>query len=174
MKRITESNAIEKLAVIREEFRGSVAEFEQQAESCLTCTTQGACCLDAHFVNVRLTRLETAAMIRSIDSLVPTLKNAVAERIVTVIKSYKLDEAIDAATATYACPLFEKGIGCLVHTTAKPLPCIAHACYKYEADLPPDELLDSAEIRVGRLDRRTYGEHSQALPIPVALRNAGI
>ena len=170
MKRISETNAIKKLAAIREEFRGAVAVYEQRAESCVTCTTQGACCVDAHFVNVRVTRLETQAMRRAIDDLPLALQAKVADRITNTIETYKLDEALDTTTATYACPLFEKGIGCLVHETAKPLPCIAHACYNREADLPPDDLLDLAEEKVERLHRQTYGPSTEILSIPIALR----
>ena len=168
MKRISETNAIKKLAAIREEFRGAVAVYEQRAESCVTCTTQGACCLDAHFVNVRVTRLETQAMRRAIDDLPLALQGKIADRITNTIEIYKLDEALDTATATYACPLFEKGIGCLVHDMAKPLPCIAHACYNHEADLPPDDLLDLAEEKVERLNRQTYGPSTEILSIPIA------
>ena len=170
MNRISETNAIKKLAAIREGFRDAVAVYEQRAESCVTCTTQGACCLDAHFVNVRVTRLETQGMRRAIDGLPLALQAKVSERITNTIETYKLDEALDTAMATYACPLFEKGIGCLVHHTAKPLPCIAHACYNREADLPPDDLLDVAEEEVERLNRQAYGSNIELLSIPISLR----
>lgn len=174
MKPISETSAIDKLAAIREGFRASVAVFEQRAESCQTCVTPGACCLDAHFVNVRITRLETAAIANALGSLPIDLKDRVRSRLEKAIADHKLDEVLDNSTATYACPLFEKGTGCLVHDTAKPLPCIAHACYKRESDLPPDELLDAAEIKVESLNRRTYGQTTELLSIPVALRDRKI
>ena len=39
----------------------------------------------------------------------------------------------------------------LVHAEAKPLPCIHHACYENEKDLPPDELLAEHEGLVNRI-----------------------
>ena len=92
-------------------------------------------------------------------------QNAVRERAATCITTYK--PAIE--TATYACPLFEKGTGCLVHETAKPLPCIAHACYESQTDLPPDELLDAAELAIHSLNIRTYGKADPLVPIPLAI-----
>jgi len=93
----------------------------------------------------------------------------VGERTALTIEKYKLDKAIDARTATYACPMFEKGTGCLVHDTAKPLPCIVHACYSSELDLPPDELLDEAELAVSKLNEQIYRRPTEYLPIPLAV-----
>ena len=93
----------------------------------------------------------------------------VRERTADCITTYKLDKAIDTETATYACPLFEKGVGCLVHETSKPLPCIAHACYESQADLPPDELLDAAELAIYGLNIRTYGKADPPISIPLAI-----
>ena len=71
---------------------------------------------------------------------------------------------------TYACPLFEKGTGCLVHHEGKPLPCIQHACYDNKEDLPPDEILAEHEGLVERLNRRTYPEPAAWLPLPLFIR----
>ena len=79
----------------------------------------------------------------------------------------------DITPKTYACPLFEKGVGCLVHNSAKPLPCIAHACYEREADLPPDELLTEREIKIAELNRKVYGRAEPPVPIPVAIASSG-
>jgi hypothetical protein len=85
------------------------------------------------------------------------------------VEIYKLDEVRDTSLATYPCPLFEKGIGCLVHSDAKPFPCIAHACYAQQTDLPPENLLDAAELAVERINLRTYGQSTPPVPIPIAL-----
>ena len=171
MKFISQQKAIGSLAEIRYEFRSEIrSRFEHRAKSCVTCETPGACCLDAHFVNVRVSRLEAEAINEALDGLSPEIKKAVRERTVNCIKAYKLDEALETETATYACPLFEPGIGCLVHETAKPLPCIAHACYESQSDLPPDEILDRAELAVYDLNIRTYGQVELPLPIPLAIR----
>jgi hypothetical protein len=170
MKLISQTTAIERLGAIREEFRELVREsFEHRAVPCSICKTPGACCLDEHFVNVRISRLEAAAIAGVINSLEAGRRDAVFRRLDHAIEKYKLDDAIDPAT-TYACPLFERGTGCLVHTTAKPLPCIAHACYEKEHDLPPDDLLTEREAAIEKLDQRTYGKCGSLLPLPVAVR----
>jgi len=158
------------LDTLRDEFREAVSSYERSAESCAVCTTPGACCLDAHFVNVRISPLEGEAIRNALNDLPPDKRARVFARIDDAIDTYKLDEMLDTSAATYACPLFEKGIGCLVHSTAKPLPCIAHACYENESDLPPDDLLDEAELQVDRLNRRIFGRARPQQPIPLAVR----
>ncbi|HMT07986.1 MAG TPA: hypothetical protein PKA82_08280 [Pyrinomonadaceae bacterium] len=169
MKFLSEKKAIGELEQIRAEFRSMIADFEQRAASCETCTTPGACCLDAHFVNVRVSRLEAKAIRNALSELPNELREKVERRIADTISIYKLDEVLDSSTATYACPLFEKGVGCLVHSTAKPLPCIAHACYSSPADLPPDEMLDVAEMKVERLNERVYASPQPLTLLPVAI-----
>lgn len=128
--------------------------------------TPGACCLDAHFVNVRVSRLETAAIDKHLSTLSPAAKEAVEKRSRVAIEKYLLDED---PTNTYACPLYETGVGCLVHDVAKPLPCIAHACYESESDLPPDSLVAEKELEIDSLNERVYGRSAQWLPIPLAI-----
>jgi hypothetical protein len=169
MKLISETTGLEKLKEIQKEFAEEIrAGYEHKARSCLVCKTPGACCLDEHFVNVRISRLEAVAINRVIASLPRDKQRLVERRISATIEKYKLDEAIDVAT-TYSCPLFESGVGCLVHDKAKPLPCIAHACYENEKDLPPDELLDEREIAVEKLNQKVYGKREPWLPLPVAI-----
>ena len=164
MRTLAESKAISKLIEIRNDFRESIRrEYEHRAKSCITCETPGACCLDAHFVNVRITKLEAIAIKNAIKELPVVLQESLAVRIENLTSGGELN--------TYACPLFEKGIGCLVHETAKPLPCIAHACYERKEDLPPDELLTEREIDIERLNQRVYGK-SVFLPIPTAIKSA--
>jgi len=158
---------------MRANFAARINEgYEHAAKDCLNCETKGACCLDAHFVNVRVSRLEAAAMRDAIGELPLDLRKRVAERTAAAIETYGLRSAEDADAATYACPLFEPAIGCLVHSTAKPFPCIAHACYERQEDVPPDELLDFAEIAVANLNRRVYGKATSQLSIPLAIENA--
>ena len=161
MKLLSESKAIEKLEEIRNEFRGIVRrDYEHRAKSCATCETPGACCLDVHFVNVRITKLEAVAIRKALNELPIALQENIERRIEELTAAEQL--------TTYACPLFEKGIGCLIHETAKPLPCIAHACYERKEDLPPDELLAEREIEIEKLNRRVYRK-STLLPIPTAI-----
>lgn len=95
------------------------------------------------------------------------LKEKVYLRIENAIEKYGLDEQ---SHETFACPIFEKGVGCLVHKTAKPLPCIAHACYERKVDLPPEELLAEREVEIDKLNERVYGM-SILLPLPVAIQD---
>lgn len=163
MKLLSEKHGIERLTEIRESFRTRIArDFEHKAASCETCKTPGACCLDEHFVNVRISRLEAAAMTEVLSRLPVTMRERVYGRIETVAKGLSEDE-------TYACPLYEKGIGCLVHADAKPMPCIQHACYERKEDLPPDKMLDEAERGIDRLNTRVYGKAAVLRPLPVWL-----
>ncbi len=170
MKKISEKQGLDRLFRLKKEVVADVGErFEERAKSCAVCETPGACCLDAHFVNVHITRLEAAAIRRVIDRLPTGHKERVYERVEDAISKYGLSNEGDTLTKTYACPLFEKGAGCLVHNQAKPLPCIFHACYENKEDLPPDELLTEQEGRVERLNRLTYSGPAKWEPLPVAV-----
>lgn len=170
MRVVSEIKALERLAEIRDEFASEIRmNFERRAKSCATCETPGACCLDAHFVNVRISRLEAKAIRNALAELPNELREKVEMRIDETISTYKLDEVLDTSTATYACPLFEKNTGCLVHNTAKPMPCIAHACYESKSDLPPEAMLENAELSIQKLNIQTYGNVGTFLPIPLAI-----
>lgn len=167
MKPLSESKALIKLDAIRSDFAGEIRRsYEHRAKPCAMCETPGACCLDEHFVNVRITRLEAKAIANVLETLPQGLREKGYLRIDNAIEKYGLNEQ---SSETYACPLFEKGIGCLVHATAKPLPCIAHACYERKEDLPPDELLTEKETEIANLNERVYGELT-LLPLPVAVK----
>lgn len=161
MKLLSESTGMDRLARIREEFRREIAtRFEHRAKPCSSCETPGACCLDEHFVNVRVSRLEAAAIRKAVSDVDEELRSAVSRRL----------ERIEPGAEFYSCPLYQPGIGCMVHDTAKPLPCIAHACYERPEDLPPDELLSEREVEVDRLNERVYGRGESPMPIHAALR----
>ena len=173
MKLTSETIGIAKLAEIRGEFAAEIREeFEPKAKPCSVCETPGACCLDEHFVNVRVTRIEARAIRERLRDLPAELLKRVIERAEEAIDRYGLHHAVDVR-GTYACPLFEKGVGCLVHDTAKPLPCIAHACYDRKEDLPPEELLLEWETEIAELNRRVYGKNELPLPIPIAMIRPG-
>ena len=171
MKVLSEKLALAKLHGLKTDFAERVkTEFEHKAKSCLTCETQGACCLDAHFVNIHITRLEAVAIRKVIARFSDEKQAEIYSRIDETISKYGLTANGDTFAKTYACPLFEKGIGCLVHGEGKPLPCIQHACYENKEDLPPDELLAEQEGHVEKLNRLTYGKPTGWLPLPVAIR----
>jgi len=171
MKLLSEQKALDRLQAIKSDLRYEVSEnYEHRAKNCLTCETQGACCLDAHFVNVHISRLEAVAIERSLSKLQPKQRGEIADRVANTIEKYALRADSDTFEQTYACPLFEMGIGCLVHEDGKPVPCILHACYEMAEYLPPDELQMIAEDQIEELNIRTYGHFRQLLPLPLALR----
>ena len=161
MKLISESIAIKQLANVREEFRRELAkDYEHRARPCSSCTTPGECCLDEHFVNVRVSRLEVTAIRTAVSDLHENLRSAVFARL----------ERIEPDAEFYSCPLYHPGIGCVVHNTAKPMPCIAHACYERKEDLPPDELLSARELEIDELNRKVFGRGQTLIPIHASLR----
>ncbi len=172
MKVISEQKSLVRLAKLKSDFQSKISDsYEHRAKSCLTCETKGACCLDAHFVNVHISRLEAAAISKTLEQLSDEHRTSVYERVDSVIGKYSLNTEGDTFAQTYACPLFEKGIGCLVHNQGKPLACITHACYETEKDLPPSHLLTEQEGLVDELNSQTYGRPQSWLPIPLALRS---
>lgn len=170
MRLIGESIAIKRLRDLKDAYKALVAEdYEHAAKSCGTCKTRGACCLDAHFVNVHISRLEAVAINRIIAELPEERRSRVRARISETIEKFELCDNGDSFARTFACPLFESAVGCLVHEGGKPLPCIQHACYESAADLPPPELLTEQELKVDRLNRRTYGSAQAYMPLPIAI-----
>ena len=168
MKPLSETTALEKLHNLKTDFAERIRSgYEHRAKSCATCETQGACCLDAHFVNVHITKLEARSIRNVIDELPNRLE--IDARIDETISRYNLTDGGDTFSKTYACPLFEKGTGCLVHERGKPLPCITHACYENKKDLPPDALLAGAEESVDELNELVYRKPTRWLPLPIAL-----
>ena len=171
MKLISEQKVLGYLQELISDLKSEITEkYEHRAKNCLTCETQGACCLDAHFVNVHISRLEAVAIQKSLNELPQQKQHEINARIDAAIEKYALTTESDTYAQTYACPLFEKGTGCLVHKTGKPVPCIMHACYERKADLPPDELQTRAEKQIENLNMRTYGRARPLLPLPLALR----
>ena len=172
MRLFSETRALTKLHQLKTAFANRIRrDYEHRAKSCATCATPGACCLDAHFVNVHITRLEAAAIRQRIDGLPAQLRRAVLTRAEEVIERYDLSSDGDTFSKTYACPLFEKGFGCLVHEYGKPLPCMAHACYENKEDLPPDDLVAEQEGLVSKLNELTYRRPATWLPLPIAIKS---
>jgi hypothetical protein len=169
MKTFSEKQSLRKLRNLKNNFRNLIKEnYERRAKDCGTCETKGACCLDAHFVNVHITRLE-AVLIREELQKFPAKKQAeIRRRIDEAIETYDLNSDGDSFQKTFACPLFEKRTGCLIHAV-KPIPCIQHACYERSEDLPPDELRSQAETEIEKLNEQTYRKFSRWLPLPVYL-----
>ena len=60
-----------------------------------TCKTPGACCLDAHFVNVHITRLEAAAIRNTIGRLSPEKQAEIYRSIEETIEKYGLEKSGD-------------------------------------------------------------------------------
>lgn len=167
MKTLSETNSLKKLRNLKSAYKKRISEnFEHRAKDCLTCPTKGACCLDEHFVNVHITKLEAVLIKNDLQKLPLEKQTEIYKRIENAIEKYDLKSEGDTFAKTFACPLFEKGIGCLVHEV-KPVPCIQHACYERKEDLPPDELQTDAEEKIERLNEQTYKNFPNWLPLPV-------
>lgn len=165
---LSETAALEKLQNLKTNYRSFIKNnFEHRAADCAVCPTKGACCLDAHFVNVHITRLEAVAIRKTLENLTEDKQREIYERARETIEKYDLKSEGDTFEKTFACPLFEKGTGCLVHENAKPAPCISHACYENQADLPPEYLQERIEISIEKLNKKTYGNAPNLLPLPV-------
>jgi hypothetical protein len=171
MKTLSEKQALIKLRTLKKDFRDEIKQnFEHRAKDCGTCETKGACCLDAHFVNVHITRLEAVLITAELEKLPAEKQKEINERIRETIKNYNLSDKGDTFAQTFACPLFEQNIGCLIHEV-KPIPCIQHACYERAEDLPPDELQTAAEKKVERLNEQTYKQFADWLPLPIQINS---
>lgn len=170
MKKLTEIKALNELEKLKAAYRDFVkTNYEYKAKSCLTCETKGACCTDAHFVNVHVTRLEAAAIRKTLETLGEEKQKEIYSRAEKTNEKYDLKTEGDTFAKTFACPLFEKSAGCLIHKKAKPAPCIQHACYENREDLPPDELWEKIQNQIERLNKKTYGNAWTWLPLPVWL-----
>ena len=169
VKLISETKALTDLKQIKDDLKTRVGPYETKAQSCSTCDTPGACCLDEHFVNVRISKLEAVAIANVIERL-PAIRRFAVEQRIENAASQLMASNTDAAK--FACPLYEKGTGCLVHSEAKPVPCIIHACYDRREDLPPDDLQDTAELAIDKLNHRVYARSTPFDPLPIAVSKA--
>ncbi len=173
MKKLSEASALARLKREKSAYQTVIKlDYEHAARPCRSCPTPGACCTDAHFVNVHITRLEAVAVretLRCTPRLDEESRRGVYTRARETVARYNLTAAGDTFAQTYSCPLFAKGVGCLVHARAKPAPCIQHACYDRWEDVPPAELQWRTESRVERLNEQAYGAAWAWLPLPVWL-----
>ena len=167
MKFLSEKEALKRLNKIKSAYRSIIQKnYEHRAKNCLTCETQGACCLDAHFVNVHISRLEAVAISQKIKEFPAEKQREISQKISATIEKYNLTK--NDFSKTFACPLFEKGTGCLVHSV-KPVPCLQHACYERKEDLPPDELQFETEAKIEKLNQQTYKKNALWLSLPIYL-----
>lgn len=169
MKFLSETSGVDIINEARRLLRDAVSVYEQEAKDCQTCETRGLCCTDAHFVNVRISPLETKAIINHIEGLSDRLKTRIRMRLNESIESLEEEMKPEAESVFYSCPLFDREVGCSVHEV-KPGACIHHACYENKSDLPPAMILDEYEEVVELANKRVYGKHRVSLPIPIAIR----
>ena len=93
MKLIAENKAVKRLKELKDAYARTIREnYEARAKSCLTCNTPGACCLDAHFVNVHITRLEAVAIRNVLDRLPDDKRAGIYERVERSIEEYGLTD----------------------------------------------------------------------------------
>ena len=170
MKMLPEIKGLNELKKLKTAYQNFIkTRYEPEARDCQTCPTKGACCIDAHFVNVHITKLEAIAIRKTLEKFSAEKQSEIYRCAEETVEKYDLKTSGDTFAQTFACPLFEKGIGCLVHFEGKPAPCISHACYENEEDLPPEHFQEAIENKIERLNRRTYGKSGMRLPLPVWL-----
>ena len=173
MSHRTEPEALAQLQRLKTSYQNRIRrDYEPAAEDCASCPTRGLCCTDAHFVNVHITRLEAVAIRETLERtprLNETEKREVYARAREAVTRYHLRASGDTFEQTFACPLYDRRLGCLVHRRAKPAPCIQHACYADWEDLPPQALQARTEHRVEKLNTRVYGSEWAWLPLPLWL-----
>jgi len=170
MKMLPEIKGLNELKKLKTAYQNFIkTRYEPEAQDCQTCPTRGACCLDAHFVNVHITKLEAVAISKTLEKLSAEKQAEIYRRAEETVEKYGLKCAGDTFAQTFACPLFEKGVGCFVHFEGKPAPCISHACYENEEDLPPEHFQEEIENKIERLNKRIYGNAFSWLPLPVWL-----
>lgn len=166
MRFLTEKNALLKLEKLSRDHTEVVRrEFEFKAKQCAVCKTPGVCCVDEHFVNVQISKLEALHINNEINKLPLLMRATVKERINNAAEQLRSDPDHE----TFSCPLYQTNVGCLVHNAVKPVPCVQHACYDDQKDLPPDELQFEQEIKIAKLNKMTYGREITSLPLPLAL-----
>jgi len=169
----SEQEALAQLQRVKTSYQSFIKlNYEHAAEDCRVCPTRGACCTDAHFVNVNITRLEAVAIRETLERtprLNADARRAVYQRARETVERFNLSAMGDTFAQTYSCPLYEPSEGCLVHRRAKPAPCIQHACYKNWEDLPPTSLQARTEHRVEQLNMEVYGAAWEWLPTPLWL-----
>ncbi len=109
MKILSETKALVELNNLKSDFQTHIRDnYEQKAKDCLTCETKGVCCTDAHFVNVHITRLEAAAIGKTLEKLGAEKRREIYERTEKTVEKYDLKTASDTFAQTYACPLLKK------------------------------------------------------------------
>ncbi|HZS47555.1 MAG TPA: hypothetical protein VFC63_20960 [Blastocatellia bacterium] len=170
MRKINESEALARLKRIKDNFRAYIGRHSQNAIDCSTCSMP--CCQDSKFVNVNITRLEATAILRTLQQS-PRISKQKFYQIITkaeqTVVRHRLDAVGDTFKQTYSCPLFEKGVGCLVHYKAKPAPCIQFGCYEDWQDIPDMTEFHRVQRRVERL-HEAIGEEPIYQTIPVWLK----
>ncbi len=173
-RRLPLARALAKLRRIKQRFARYIGKtYGHLAADCATCPTP--CCADAQFVNVHIVRLEAKAMLATLQRSPrygPAKVREVLARAADAVARYGLTETGDTFGQTYACPLFEPGVGCLVHWKAKPAACIQHGCYERWEDLPETGTQRRVERQVAALDAAVHGMPSTWLPIPLWLLKA--
>ena len=171
MPELDETNGITALRRVKLKYQKHLQfAYEAAAQDCATCPTPGACCLDAHFVNVHITRLEAAAIYDTLAKLPAPVRQAALERARNTVTDFNLTDTGDTCAQTYSCPLFVRGVGCLVHEGGdKPAPCIQHACYENAADVPPTSLQVRTEDEIERLNTAVYGAEWRWRSLPLWL-----
>src|SRR3954454_10341779 len=87
MRRLSETEAVARLKRGKAAFQTHVKlNYEHRALDCRVCPTPGACCTDAHFVHVHITRLEASP---SRDTLARTPRLSEDERRAVYVRAHE-------------------------------------------------------------------------------------
>ncbi|MEW6734925.1 MAG: hypothetical protein AB1489_26785 [Acidobacteriota bacterium] len=158
MRDLEEAKALVQLRRSKQRFAQYIQDnYAYKAVDCRTCTT--ICCIDDHFVNINITRLEARAIWQTLSNS-PRISaekfNEIIKRARQLVEKYRLTTQGETFRQTYSCPLYESGIGCLVHWKAKPAPCIQHGCYENWQDLPDTAEFARVERRIEQINEQVY------------------
>ena len=83
---MNEPQALETLRNLKRNYQQRIRfVYEHAAQDCAVCPTRGACCMDAHFVNVHITRLEALAIREKLSELDEAARRAVAVRVLKLL-----------------------------------------------------------------------------------------
>ncbi len=121
MKKLTETKALGESNKLKTAYQNFIkTNYEHRAANCETCPTKGACCLDAHFVNVHITRLEAAAIRKTLSKLDEKKQAEIYRRAKETVEKYDLKSTGDTFQKTFSCPLYEKALVVLCILKANP------------------------------------------------------
>jgi hypothetical protein len=90
-------------------------------------------------------------------------------RIEQTIENYDLKSSGDTFAQTFACPLFEKEIGCLVHASGKTRRVHSACVLRKQTGFAARRVTVGSRNEIERLNEQTYKTSARWLSLPVFL-----